>query len=153
MLATVQTSNNPGATHASTATAGTAPCSGVQSTIRSRLWIAAGFLCIATGVIGIVVPFLPTTDFVLLAAYCFSRGSRRWEAWLLGHPRFGPVVRDWRATRALPLRAKWGATFMMALSCMWAAWVLPTSTGWIPAAVCLLVATYLWSRPTRKAAV
>ena len=119
---------------------------------RRRLWMLAGMLCMVTGTVGMVVPLLPTTDFVLLAAYCFSRGSRRWEAWLLGHPRFGPMVRDWRESRAVPLQAKWGATFMMALSCMWAAWVLPTSTAWIPAAVCLVVATYLWSRPTRKAA-
>jgi uncharacterized protein len=147
MLATVQTSS-PGATHASTATAGTAPCSGVQCTICSRLWIAAGFLCIATGVIGIVVPFLPTTDFLLLAAYSFSRGSRRWEAWLLGHPRFGPVVRDWRATRSVPLRAKWYATAMMLASSGWAAWAFSARTGWIPAAVCLVVGVYLWSRPT-----
>lgn len=119
---------------------------------RRRLWMLAGMLCMLTGMIGMVVPLLPTTDFVLLAAYCFSRGSRRWEAWLLGHPRFGPMVRDWRESRAIPLRAKWCATAMMALSCVWAVWVLPISTGWIPSAVCLVVAAYLWSRPTRKAA-
>jgi uncharacterized protein len=120
-----------------------------QAALRARLWMMAGWLCLVTGIIGIVVPLLPTTDFVLLAAYCFSRGSRRWEAWLLGHPRFGPMVRDWRATRAVPLRAKWAASAMMAVSCSWAAWVLPARTAWIPAVVCLLVTLYLWSRPTK----
>lgn len=123
-----------------------------SSTYARRLWIVGGMLCMVIGIVGIVVPLLPTTDFVLLAAYCFSRGSRRWESWLLGHPRFGPIVRDWRTNRAIPLKAKWGATVTMALSCVWAAWALPASTGWIPAAICLLVATYLWSRPTRKPA-
>jgi uncharacterized protein len=118
-------------------------------TWRRRLWMAAGMLCMVTAVIGMVVPLLPTTDFVLLAAYCVARGSRRWEAWLLGHPRFGPLVRDWRATRAVPLSAKVCATAMMLASSGWAAWVLPTHTAWIPAAVCTLVAVYLWSRPTR----
>jgi len=139
MLATLQTS-----------TRNTPACSAFDI-VRARLWIAAGMLCLVVGVIGIVVPLLPTTDFVLLAAYCFSRGSRRWDAWLLNHPRLGPLVRDWRATRAVPLRAKWGATVMMAFSSGWAAWVMPARTGWIPAAVCLAAAVYLWSRPTRKA--
>lgn len=118
------------------------------ASLRSRLWLAAGFFWMAIAVVGIVVPFLPTVDFVLLAAYCFSRGSRRWESWLLGHPRFGPVVRDWRSHGAVPLRAKLYATAMMLLSSGWAAWVLPLRTGWIPAAVCVLVGIYLWTRPT-----
>ena len=63
--------------------------------IRSRLWVLAGVLCLIIGVVGMVVPLLPTSNFVLLAAYCFSRGSRRWEAWLLGHPRFGPMPGRW----------------------------------------------------------
>lgn len=123
--------------------------SSAHGSLGARLWMVGGLVCLVTGIIGIVVPLLPTTDFVLLAAFCFSRGSRRWEAWLLGHPRFGPVVRDWRTTRAVPLRAKWGASAMMAASCSWAAWVLPVRTGWIPASVCLLVGLYLWSRPTQ----
>lgn len=125
-----------------------APTFNEPVSIRSRMWVLGGVLCLVTGVIGIVVPLLPTTDFVLLAAYCFSRGSRRWEAWLLGHPRFGPVVRDWRATRSVPLRAKLCASAMMLASSIWAAWVMPLAIGWIPAAVCLLVGVYLWSRPT-----
>jgi hypothetical protein len=67
------------------------------------------------GVIGIFVPLLPTPPFVLLAAWCFSRGSERCERWLLEHPRFGPLVRGWREQRAMPLRAKQWATAMMAL--------------------------------------
>lgn len=134
------------------AMAGASPLEVHSSAYTRRAWMLAGMLCMVIGIVGIVVPLLPTTDFVLLAAYCFSRGSRRWESWLLAHPRFGPIVRDWRANRAVPLRAKWGASIAMAFSCLWAAWVLPASTGWIPAVICLLVAAYLWSRPTRKAA-
>ena len=54
------------------------------------LWAAAGVLALVTGLVGIFVPLLPTTPFVLLAAFCFSRGSERCERWLLEHPRFGP---------------------------------------------------------------
>lgn len=113
-------------------------------------WIAAGWLCLLIGTIGIVVPILPTVDFYGMAALCFARGSRRWENWLLTHPRLGPLVQDWRANRCVPLKAKCLATLSMTVSCLWAAHVLPARTAWIPALACLLVAAYLWSRPTRR---
>lgn len=115
-----------------------------------RLWLLAGGLCLLLGTIGIVLPLLPTVDCYALAAVCFSRGSRRWEQWLLNHPRIGPLVRDWRADRSVPLRAKWLATLSMTASCLWAAHALPTRIAWLPAAACGLVAAYLWSRPTRR---
>jgi uncharacterized protein len=115
------------------------------------LWLAAGWLCLITGVIGIFLPLLPTTPFVLLAAFCFSRGSARWEAWLLHHPRFGPLVRDWRLHRAVPLRAKQFATLMMAIGSAWGAFMLPLRLAWLPAACCLVVGTWLWRLPTRRA--
>ena len=82
------------------------------------LWLAAGVASLALGIVGIVLPLLPTVPFVILAAYCFSRGSRRWEQWLLDHPKLGPIVRDWREHHAVPLRAKQLATGMMAISCI-----------------------------------
>jgi uncharacterized membrane protein YbaN (DUF454 family) len=100
------------------------------------------------GLAGIFLPLLPTTPFVLLAALCFSRGSRRCETWLLTHPRFGPMVLDWRARRAIPRRAKQLATLMMAIGSAWALWVMPARYGWVPAMVCAALAAWLWSLPT-----
>ena len=112
------------------------------------LWLLAGSLCMLAGIVGIFLPLLPTTPFVLLAAFCFSRGSQRWEAWLLQHPRFGPMVRDWRANRAVPLRAKQLSSLMMVLGCSWAWWTLPPHVGWLPVLLCSAVALWLWSLPT-----
>jgi len=114
------------------------------------LWIAAGFLSLALGLLGVVTPILPTVPFVLLAAACFARGSARWEAWLLAHPRWGPMVRDWRATRSVPRRAKWWASGMMALSCGIAAWRAPWWASLLAALMCLSVATWLWRLPDSK---
>lgn len=114
------------------------------------LWMTGGFLALALGAIGIFLPLLPTVPFVLLAAYCFSRGSRRWERWMLEHPKLGPVIKDWRAHHAVPLRAKQLATVMMAGSSALAWWFLPPRVGWIPGACCLLVAIWLWYLPTRE---
>ncbi len=116
---------------------------------RRALWLATGALLLLAGIIGIFVPLLPTTPFVLLAAFCFSRGSERWERWLVHHPRFGPMVRNWRDHRAVPLRAKQLATVMMTLGSVWAAWMLPVHLCWIPAACCTVVAAWLWSLPSR----
>ena len=113
------------------------------------IWLVGGFVCLLTGIIGIVLPLLPTTPFVLLAAFCFSRGSARFEQWLLQHPRFGPMVRDWRANRAVPLRAKQLATVTMVLGAGAAWWVLPLKLCWIPGAFCTVVAIWLWRLPTR----
>jgi uncharacterized protein len=89
------------------------------------LWLLAGWLALLLGMLGIFLPLLPTTPFVLLAAWCFARGSARCEAWLLNHRRFGPLVRDWRERRAVPLRAKQLAVLTMALSSVYAATRLP----------------------------
>src|SRR5512134_3134153 len=113
------------------------------------LWAVAGASSLVTGVVGIFVPLLPTTPFVLLAAFCFSRGSARCERWMLEHPRFGPVVRDWRQRRAVPLRAKQLATVMMVAGSLWAAFTLPARVAWLPALVCIAVAVWLWRLPTR----
>ncbi|QPF74734.1 DUF454 domain-containing protein [Roseateles sp. DAIF2] len=120
-----------------------------QSLLR-LLWLLAGFASLLLGVIGIFLPLLPTTPFVLLAAFCFSKGSARCEAWLLNHPRLGPMIRDWRATRAVPLRAKQIASVMMAASSLWAGYKLPLAWCWLPAACCAGVAAWLWSLPTRR---
>lgn len=73
--------------------------------LRSVFFIL-GLLCLALGFVGIFLPVLPTTPFLILAAACFARSSRRLESWLLEHPRFGPVLRDWRQRGAIPRKAK-----------------------------------------------
>ncbi len=114
------------------------------------LWLLGGAVSLALGIVGIVTPLLPTVPFVLLAAFCFGKGSARWEAWLLAHPRFGPWVADWRATRSVPRRAKWAATLMMAASCGLAAWRAPAWAVLLAGLICLSVATWLWRLPDGK---
>lgn len=116
---------------------------------RRVLWLAAGGLALATGLVGIVLPLLPTTPFVLLAAFCFARGHPPLEAWLLAHPRFGPMVRNWRARRVIPLRAKQLAWTMMSLASLWALWVMPLRWGWLPGVCCLAVGVWMARLPSR----
>jgi len=115
------------------------------------LWLLAGWLSLGLGVVGIVTPLLPTVPFVLLAAACFSRGSARWEAWLLAHPRFGPMVLAWRSERAVPRRAKWLATLTMTASCALAVWRAPPWAALLAVLICLSVAVWMWRLPDSPA--
>lgn len=76
------------------------------SPVVRGLYLAAGLFCVALGFIGIFLPVLPTTPFLILAVACFARSSQRLESWMLDHPRFGPLLRDWRRRGAIPRRAK-----------------------------------------------
>ena len=77
-----------------------------RSAFTRSLWMLAGWTSLILGLIGIVVPLLPTTPFILLAAFCFQKGSDRLHRWLIEHPRFGPLIADWRQRGAIPLKAK-----------------------------------------------
>lgn len=83
--------------------------------------LTVGWLCVVLGVIGIFVPVLPTTPFLLLAAACFVRSSRRFYVWLVEHPRLGPWIRDYLDGNGIPLKGKVYAIGLMwssiALSC------------------------------------
>ncbi len=78
--------------------------------------IGLGFTFLALGAIGVFVPILPTTPFVLLAGACFIRGSRRLNVWLLRSRPFGRIIREWRVHQTIPLRAKRWAQVLIVLS-------------------------------------
>ena len=75
--------------------------------VRMRgLWLTAGMLFLGLGLLGVLLPVLPTTPFLLLAAACFARSSPRLHGWLLGHPLFGPPIRNWEENGAISAKAK-----------------------------------------------
>ena len=80
------------------------------------MWLLAGGASLALAIVGIFLPLLPTTPLVLLAAFCFARGSERLYLWLLGHALFGRVVRQWEESRCVPPRAKWTAISVVVVS-------------------------------------
>ncbi len=85
----------------------------VSSRFLRVLLIIMGHISLGLGVIGIVLPLLPTTPFLLLAAACYSKSSRRLNAWLLHHPWFGRYIRDYREGQGLPLKIKARAILLM----------------------------------------
>jgi uncharacterized membrane protein YbaN (DUF454 family) len=117
--------------------------------IRFRwAWWLLAYTSLGIGIVGIFVPGLPTTVFVLISAWAATRGSERLHRWLHAHPVFGPLIRDWQAHRAVSRRAKWLATSTMALCAGILAWTAPRP--WIAelGIGCMaVVAIWLWWRP------
>lgn len=88
------------------------------------LLIFAGLVLVAIGIIGILLPGLPTTIFLIAAAVCFAKSSPRLHNWLLSHRWFGPIIHNWHETRSIPRNAKRVALLMMGLACIYTAIVL-----------------------------
>ena len=75
-------------------------------TTKGRVYVVLGFLMVALATAGIVLPLLPTTPFLLLAAFFFSGSSPRWASWLSSHRHFGPYLRAFREKQGLTTRQK-----------------------------------------------
>ncbi len=112
--------------------------------------ILAGHLSVAIGVFGIFLPLLPTTPFLLLAAYFYSRGSRRLHAWLLGHPRLGPPVLNWFEHGVVSRRAKVVSIALIVISISYplAFGSFSLALKFVAAGTMLAVIAFLLTRPS-----
>ena len=113
------------------------------------IYFCLGWVMVALGVIGLVMPLMPGAVFLIVAAACFARSSPRLEAWLLDHPTFGKPLRDWRAAGAIPRPAKAmacvGMTIGFVVFCYTFAPSVPLALG--VAVGFLVCAVYVVSRP------
>ena len=73
---------------------------------RRWLWLLLAYVALGLGIVGVFLPGLPTTPFVLLAAACYAKASPRLHTWLLNHRLTGPMLRDWESDRSLTRRSK-----------------------------------------------
>jgi len=113
-------------------------------------WLLMAFavLCVVLGVIGIFVPGMPTTVFIIVAAWASIRSSPRFHAWLKAHPRFGPMLEAWENGGRVNRRIKWAATLTMSLSSV--AIFLLVDPAWLRFGVLAIMAAvlaWLWLRP------
>lgn len=82
---------------------------------KNHCYKLLGFTFLALALVGIPLPVLPTTPFLLLSAWFFARSSRKWHAWLVNSKLFGPIIDSWESKRCIPLRTKWVAVASMVL--------------------------------------
>lgn len=90
--------------------------------VMRPLLIGAGTLCVALGTLGILLPLLPTTPFLLLAAWCYARSSRRFHLYLLTNRWFGGYIHNYRAGRGMPLKQKVFTLLLLWLTVGYSAW-------------------------------
>ncbi len=115
------------------------------------VFIIAGSLSLLVGIIGIFLPLLPTTPFLLMASACYMRGSRRMADWILANRWFGPILRDFHAGHGIPLKTKLWAIGMLWISLAFSAWLMPAA--WARPLLLLpgiAVSVYLWRYKTRR---
>lgn len=114
----------------------------------AMLRVVAGMICVGLGVIGVVVPLLPTTPFLLLALWFFAEASPRLHRWLLTHPRFGPGLRAWRTHGAINRKAKlWAMVALAATPLVSLAAGVASHVLWVQAAILPLCALFILTRP------
>ena len=125
----------------------------MMNRLRSR-WPYAilAYVFAAIGLLGLIIPGLPTTPFILLAAWAASRGSERMHVWLRNHPRLGPPLREWNEQGAISTRAKWLAVVLLAIS--WMILLLRGTSTWLLIGLVVLfagLAIFVSTRPTPRA--
>ena len=116
--------------------------------ISKVLFVLAGGISLILGIIGIVVPILPTTPFILLSLFCFGKSSQRLHDWLLAHPKLGPGIHAWRRHGAISRKAKISAVVAMAAGLALSIFLgLRLPIILLQAGILSLVALFLLTRP------
>ncbi|MDQ3186973.1 MAG: YbaN family protein [Pseudomonadota bacterium] len=123
-----------------------------NSRLVRALYLTVGFAALILGVVGIMVPVLPTTPFVLLAAACFARSSERFHDKLLANRIAGPIIREWTEHRSIPRRVKRWVYLLMVLS--FGSSILLLTSVWhqaMLAALGITLVAFIWRIPVRDA--
>lgn len=112
------------------------------------IWFSVGVISIVLGLIGAVLPVVPTVPFLLLAAVGFSKSSVKIHTWLINHHYFGPPIRDWEDNQTIRRRMKVSASVAM-LGSVALTWLIgvPIQFVGMQAIVLIIVAAFIWSRP------
>lgn len=112
------------------------------------VFFVVGVIALGLGAIGVVLPILPTTPFILVAAFAFAQSSKRLHQWLLDHRLFGTLIADWRRYRAISRSAKIASIVsMIAIVALSVLLRVPTHAIVIQVVVLLITATFILTRP------
>lgn len=121
-----------------------------DSPVMRWLYLSIGVTALFMGILGIFLPVLPTTPFILLAAGCFARSSERFHSYLLNHRIAGPIIQEWCEYRSVARHVKRWAYLVMALS--FGSSILIVSSWWLKGMLALLAMilfTFIWRLPVR----
>ena len=119
--------------------------------IQKYLFLIAGFISMILGFIGMFLPILPTTPFMILAAFCFSKSSKRLHQWLLNRPHVGKLILDWQNYGVIRMKAKVASTLVI-IPLFTYTLIFVEVGNWIKGILLLIafgVLFFIWSRPSK----
>jgi len=139
-------------THPDTTERSVEPAELVSSRVGRAAYLVLGFICLGLGIAGYVVPLLPGTVFLLLATFFFFKSNERMYNWVLNHPRFGPLIRNYRAGHGIPRRIKVLAIVLIVIS--FGVSIAFVATGLVArvilVACAVAVSAFILTRPTTE---
>ncbi|WP_188055899.1 YbaN family protein [Sphingosinithalassobacter sp. CS137] len=115
--------------------------------MRRIAYLISGFVALGLGLVGAVLPLLPTVPFLILAAFCFARSSPALERRLLDHPRIGPHIVIWREKGAISRRGKHAALLAFGFSIALGLLLVPLPWSLVPVGAAILGGSWIWTRP------
>lgn len=119
--------------------------------MKKIVLLTLGHFFLALGIVGAFLPVLPTTPFLLLAAYFYSKSSEKIHNWLMNHKYLGPSLKDWHERGVIGIKSKWVATIMLGLIISWRIPTLniPLAIKIFASSVLVGVLVFIWTRPSR----
>jgi len=136
-----------------TSVALTSPSNSMQVQSKTKKWLLklTGIFFVGLAMLGVVLPILPTTPFLLVAAGCFAKSSPRLQKKLLANKTFGPLIHEWQKHRSIPRKAKRIALLTIILSVVWSAYLLKNTMLTVLVFVLVLGPfIFLWRLPESK---
>lgn len=121
----------------------------MRQKISRPFFLALGFIALGLGCVGVFVPLLPTTPFVLVAAFAFSRSSRKLHGWLLGHKYYGALISNWQEHGVIRPRVKWTSALLIVALGGTSLFLVeaPAYAKLLLAGVCACVIYFILTRP------
>lgn len=116
--------------------------------MRKGIFFVLGWICLIMAYIGLVTPGIPFSIFLVGAAYCFARSSKRMEHWIYNHKHFGPFLTNWEKKRVFPQRAKYAMILVMSSSLIIMSFFVPLKGIIYSGVFMALVAVWAWRYPS-----
>ena len=116
--------------------------------VKKYIWLVLGFLSLGMAYVGVIVPGIPFSVFLVFAAYCFAKSSPRMHAWIYNHKYFGPFLTNWVQKRVFPTKGKYAMVIVMSssLAFLWFTTANIMAVAW-SGSFMLLVALWAWRYP------
>lgn len=115
--------------------------------MKRLFFLILGFINLGLAYLGMITPGLPFSIFIVIAAYCFAKSSPKMYAWIYGHPRFGPFLKNWTEKRIFPRKMKYLMIITMSSTALFLFFTAPIKATIYSSVFMFLVAVWAWRYP------